>query len=265
MLTHGRVRPVVRGSGLRDSSSVAGVWSGRPVRSEQQGNERGARKSDKICNYCHKRGHWRCDCYVLKSRSKNTESSFSPKPAMFIAPVSEKFLAGSQAVSGVGCTSFEPFISEGFVSLVGGDDRVRVRILRDSAVFDSFIVLPFSDETYAGSFIPVAGMGMRVLRVPQHKMTLSCDLFQGNVVVGVCPALPLDGIEVILGNDICGSRVWADVPPPIVVLAPLVSSEPDKNEKEFPDVFTACAVTRAMTRAQADGGSVGEADQSTAV
>ena len=34
--------------------------------------------------------------------------------------------------------------------------------------------------------------------------------------------------------------------------APVVSSNPDKCETEFPDVFTACAVTRAMKRAQSD-------------
>lgn len=67
------------------------------------------------------------------------------------------------------------------------------------------------------------------------------------MTVGVRPALPLDGITMILGNDICGSRVWADVPlPAIVALSPLVSSCRDKNEAEFPDVFLACAVTRTL-------------------
>uniref|UniRef100_A0AAV2MFX4 Uncharacterized protein n=1 Tax=Knipowitschia caucasica TaxID=637954 RepID=A0AAV2MFX4_KNICA len=35
--------------------------------------------------------------------------------------------------------------------------------------------------------------------------------------MGVHPALPVDGATVILGNDIAGSRVWADVPPPVQV------------------------------------------------
>lgn len=57
---------------------------------------------------------------------------------------------------------------------------------------------------FLGSFIPVLGMGLDILRVPLHKM-MSCDLFQGEVTVGVHPALPLDGVTMILGNDICGS------------------------------------------------------------
>ena len=109
--------------------------------------------------------------------------------------------------------------------------------------------LPFSDDTYIGSFIPVLGMGLKVLNVPLHKMMLSCDLFQGEVTVGVRPALPLDGVTMILGNDICGSRVWADGPPPAIVAPePLVSSGPDKSEAEFPDVFATCAVTRAQSK-----------------
>lgn len=69
------------------------------------------------------------------------------------------------------------------------------------------------------------------------------------MIVGVRPALPLDGVVMILDNDICGSRVWADGPPPaIVVPEPLVSSGPDINQAEFPDVFAACAVTRAQSK-----------------
>ncbi|XP_036965436.1 uncharacterized protein LOC119025698 isoform X3 [Acanthopagrus latus] len=69
----------------------------------------------------------------------------------------------------------------------------------------------------------------------------------GEVAVAVRPALPVDGVTMILGNDIAGSRVWADVPPPaIVASAPLVTTEPDKSVTDFPEAFRACAVTRAM-------------------
>lgn len=30
----------------------------------------GLRDSDKFCQYCHRRGHWKADCYVLKSKPK---------------------------------------------------------------------------------------------------------------------------------------------------------------------------------------------------
>lgn len=77
-------------------------------------------------------------------------------------------------------------------------------------------------------------------------MMLHCDLFQGEVSVGVRPALPVDGVAMILGNDIAGDKVWADVSPPAKVMwTPQVCSKPDESEVQFPDVFSACAVTRS--------------------
>lgn len=49
-----------------------------------------------------------------------------------------------------GLESYRPFITEGFVSMVGSEVKVPVTILRDTAAFDSFIlagVLPLSDES----------------------------------------------------------------------------------------------------------------------
>lgn len=43
---------------------------------------------------------------------------------------------------------FLPFLSEGFVSLVGSQEKIPVVMLRDTAAFDSFILkstLPFSE------------------------------------------------------------------------------------------------------------------------
>ena len=75
-LTHGGECSGVRGgSGHRENSSAGGTWSGRPVRPVvlEQRSERGRHDFDKICNYCHKRGHWRRDCYALKSKTQPTD------------------------------------------------------------------------------------------------------------------------------------------------------------------------------------------------
>lgn len=60
-----------------------------------------------------------------------------------------------------------------------------------------------------------------------------------------------------------GGRVWADgpsPPPPVVSSVPLVREQPDDVGATFPEVFTACAVSRAMVRDGAsrnsDGGNV---------
>ena len=75
---------------------------------------------------------------ALKPRSKQTGPSASPKPAMFVAPVTEQW-PGCETQPHVSCAelkSFEPFMSEGFVSLVGSHEKVQIKKLRDTAAFD---------------------------------------------------------------------------------------------------------------------------------
>lgn len=35
-----------------------------------EGRDRGIRSLDNVRNFCHKRGHWKADCYALKAKSK---------------------------------------------------------------------------------------------------------------------------------------------------------------------------------------------------
>lgn len=53
-------------------------------------------------------------------------------------------------------------------------------------------------------FILMCGMEMGLIPVPRHKMVLSCDLVQGVVAVGVRPALPIHGVEMIWPVALCG-------------------------------------------------------------
>ena len=147
---------------------------------------------------------------------------------------------------------FSAFVSEGYVSPVGGDARVPVRILRDTVSFDSFeggSVLPFSQYSDTGDRILMCGMGLNVLPVPMHKLILDCGFVKGEVTMGVRPALPVQGVHILLGNQLAGSRVFANLPSLVVTATP-VSSMPDKNVQCFPDVFSACAVTCAMSKDQ---------------
>ena len=111
-------------------------------------------------------------------------------------------------------------------------------------------VLLFSEYSDTGDYIPVLGMGINVLNVPLQK--LFSDLFQGEAQVGVRPALPIEGVTMILGNGLVGAGVLSDVTPVVVTSVPLVKSKPDDSEREIPEVFTACAVNRAMSRDNSD-------------
>ena len=89
------------------------------------------------------------------------------------------------------------------------------------------------------------GVELNILNVPLHKVFLKSNLITGPVVVGIKLSLPVRKVGFILGNDSAGRRV---------VVRPHVSSIPysgveEKGVEEFPTLFTACAVTRAMSRA----------------
>lgn len=209
--------------------------------------------SGKVCNYCKGSGHWKGDC-PKRGRAKELAQV---KPAACVTSnkcIKPVLCQQVKPEGGPEEATFSAFVSDGRVSLGNSNTAVPVKILRDTVAFDSYIVisaLPFSDVTATGEFILMRGMGLTVSPVPLHKFVLNCGLVQGEVSMGVRPALPIEGVDIILSNGLAGSRVWADgAPPPIVSSSPSVAVERDDSAQSFPEVFTACAVTRAMRRAQ---------------
>lgn len=139
------------------------------------------------------------------------------------------------------------------MSLVGSGIQVPVKILQDTAAYNSFIVgsvMPFSAETDTGDVVLSRGLVLTVLPVPAYKVCLSCELIQGEVGFGVRPALPLEGVHVIFGNSLAGSCLWAGVlPSPVASLSPTKAGA-DEDHRELPHVPSACVVTRSMCKAE---------------
>ena len=77
---------------------------------------------------------------------------------------------------------------------------------------------------------------------------LDCELVKGEVRMGVRPALPIEGIAVILGNGLAGSRVWADVPPPPVLTSSCFSVQPECFQ--LCSVMSSAPVMRTVSRAR---------------
>lgn len=147
-------------------------------------------------------------------------------------------------------SDYRLFISVGFVSLVGSPQKVSVKIIRDTGASESFILastLSFCQESSVGSSVLIRGIGMQTLSVPLHKIELHSELVKGVINIAVRPSLPVEDINVILGNNLAGGWVWSDVPPPLVSSEALLSVETDSMVRGFPEVFTTCAVTRAMS------------------
>ena len=143
--------------------------------------------------------------------------------------------------------NYKPFISEGVVSLVGDESSSqKVKILRDTGATQSLMldsVLPLTENSFTGANVLISGVEMGVLEVPLHEVNIKSSLINGNIVIGMRPSLPVEGISLILGNDLAGEKVMVD---PRVVEKPRDDERTEKLAEKFPGIFPASVVTRSM-------------------
>ena len=187
--------------------------------------------------YCKQRGHIKAECPALE-RKRKSNAIVAPT-----RPDDEGYMDGSREVP----SEYKPFVSHGTVSLGSGEES-PVTILRDTGASQSLIladILPFSADSATRASVLLQGVELGTVNVPLYKMTLKCNLGSGPVIVGVRPSLPVQGITVLLGNDLAGGRVLQS---PQVTVVPQMRC--DDVTKQTQELFPACAVTRAMARAR---------------
>ena len=142
--------------------------------------------------------------------------------------------------------NYKPFISEGVVSLVGDENSSqKVKILRDTGATQSLMldsVLPLTENSFTGANVLISGVEMGVLEVPLHEVNIKSSLINGNIVIGMRPSLPVEGISLILGNDLAGEKVMVD---PRVVEKPRDDEKMERLAEKFPGIFPASVVTRS--------------------
>ena len=78
-----------------------------------------------------------------------------------------------------------------------------------------------------------------------HKVNLVSDLVIGSIVAGTRPTLPINGVSLLLGNDLAGGKVVAD---PKVICKPITLVSIQKLGEVIPGLISSCAVTRAMAK-----------------
>ena len=143
--------------------------------------------------------------------------------------------------------NYKPFISEGVVSLVGDENSSqKVKILRDTGATQSLMldsVLPLTENSFTGANVLISGVEMGILEVPLHEVNIKSSLINGNIVIGMRPSLPVEGISLILGNDLAGEKVMVD---PRVVEKPRDDVKTERLAEKFPGIFPASVVTRSM-------------------
>ena len=81
---------------------------------------------------------------------------------------------------------------------------------------------------------------MDALEVPLHEVNIKSSLINGNIVIGIRPSLPVEGISLILGN---GEKIMVDQR---VVEKPRDDEKMERLAEKFPGIFPASVVTRSM-------------------
>ncbi|VDI33817.1 Hypothetical predicted protein [Mytilus galloprovincialis] len=105
--------------------------------------------------------------------------------------------------------------------------------------------LRFVRENFCWCLRLLQGVELGCIDVPLHRIYLKSDLITGPVVVGVRPNLPVEGVTLLLGNDLARNKVVAE---PIVTSEPVVVDV--KSPEDDAELYPACVVTRAMARKQ---------------
>ena len=196
------------------------------------------------CFYCRKKGHVMSECRALQR--KNDKPG---KHNLLVSPGDQPDDKNKQP-----CTwpeEYTPFVSCGSASFVGSHMEFPITILRDTGASQSLMwegALPFNRQSDTGMTVLLQGVELETFCVPLHKVYLKCNLVNGQAVVGVRPSLPIQGVSLILGNDLAGGRVVAN---------PYVSNVPHQDAAvEHVDgvlgLFPAFAVTRAMAKRAAN-------------
>lgn len=122
-----------------------------------------------------------------------------------------------------------------------------MRILRDTACSQSVILasaLPFSDQSACEYGAVLRGVEMGFALRPVHCVHVESNLITGFFPVAVCPELPIEGIDFLMGNDIAGGKV---TPALEVLYTPLRIDDGKPSPTEL-ELYPACAVTRAQAR-----------------
>ncbi|KAK5890791.1 hypothetical protein CesoFtcFv8_014277 [Champsocephalus esox] len=217
-----------------NSRRMPGAPVGQPARVFTRNRE------ERECHYCHQPGHL-IGNYMLLKRKEQPPNMTRPKGIGLINTRSLSISTTDNEEEIDPC--FKPFVFEGLISLTGeSDDQRPVRILRDTGGSQSVIVasaLPFSDKSACGYGSLLCGIEMGYVPRPVHNVHIQSKLITGFFPVAVCPALPIRGIVLLMGNDIAGGKITP-------ALEILNSPQTVLSEATNAHIFPNCAVTRTQ-------------------
>ena len=152
---------------------------------------------DRVCYYCKMSGHVIAKCPKLERKNQAKENALTTT-----------CLSTKGVLEG-----FKSFVTDGYVTLTCGGEAVPVKILRDTGSSQTLLregVLPLKHLPDQDTVL-VHGVG-GYKNIPLHDIQLNSNLVNGKVSVGVMSQLPVNGVSLILGNDLAGDRVFSSDP-----------------------------------------------------
>ncbi|XP_063847248.1 uncharacterized protein LOC135092563 [Scylla paramamosain] len=188
-----------------------------------------------FCAFCKQPGHLIKNCPSPKCKVAQT---YLAKP-----------VASIQALQSfpVPKDLFEPFRSVGTISIDNKDHPVK--IVRDTCSAQSLVLksaVPGIEQGYTGEKVYLKDFH-DPFPIALAKVHLDSPLVRGEVIIGVSeePALPIPNAQLLLANDLAGSKVT----PPLVISDTMLMDNPTVQlEEQQPGLFPVCVTTRAQAR-----------------
>ena len=225
----------------------SGEKKAQPIVNSGASIEKGGKSVDSgskpslFCNFCKKTGHLIRNCPDLRCKVAKT-GTFSKPVASVNTMISIPFITDP----------FKPFRSQGTVTLDSDSEERPLQIMRDTVSAQSILLksaLPRVKRKYTGEKVYLKDFH-HTFPVPLAKVHLDCPLVKGavNVAVSEDNYLPIPHTNFLLGNDLAGELV---ISPLVTNNSPLPYNSTADMEKEQPNLFSNCAVTRAQSKAAA--------------
>ena len=169
------------------------------------------------CFQCGKKGHVKANCSKFKGSSVKNTMLVNTREKLSSVQNRLDSLKGSSTLE-----EFKPFLSEGRVQLLGTNGGpVRVAMLRDTGAAQSLIVeasLP-ADFKVTDEFVLIGDFPDSLVTCPLLQVYLDSELIKGCFKVAIVQSLPIEGIDMILANDIAKGRVVTE---PLLVSKPRI-------------------------------------------
>ncbi|KAK4329218.1 hypothetical protein Pmani_000446 [Petrolisthes manimaculis] len=244
----------------RDSHFVRPLVPVRPAGGVPHQNVGRELRPPPYCRYCKNPGHQIHEC--MKLASKNTSSPHgrvvlhtSVRPDEVELPqipqVSEKLDLSPCLVTVPSNIppSFQPFCSSGRVAAsCTVNFSSPVTILRDTGSDLSCILKEdvANFECYTGETVLVSGLP-GTAQYPLCSVYLTSAFVTRQVTLAIVDTLPVPKVSILIGHDLA--------PNPIVVDVPSIVNNTSKVEKQYPNLFPNCAVTRSQSKRLAEAPS----------